>query len=167
MQQSSGVLMCRVSCAGKTWLSHTFWVEHRCIDSQSLVTAMWLCRFIDICVKLVGFVDFIHSYHIQYHIFLLYVGVVLFRSNMCVWHTTELQVMTLFVTLKVNTGVENSVRMNCFTILSNNQCWSMVPKLVESWCAHVHLSCGLRLIRSHHLGVSMIMSAQWGWLKTI
>ena len=47
-------------------------------------------------------------------------GVVLFRSNMCVWHITELQVMTLFVTLKVNTSVENSYPDE------------LVPKLVES-----------------------------------
>ena len=47
------VLMCKVSYAETTWLSHTFWVEHRCIASQSWVTAMWLRRFIDICIKLV------------------------------------------------------------------------------------------------------------------
>ena len=36
----------------------------------------------------------------------MYVGVMLFRSNMCVWYTTELQVMTLFVTLNVNMSIE-------------------------------------------------------------
>ena len=30
----------------------------------------------------------------------------LFRSNMCVWYTMELQVMTLFVTLNVNMSIE-------------------------------------------------------------
>ena len=34
------------------------------------------------------------------------VVVVLFRSNMCVWYTTELQVMTLLVTLNVSMTIE-------------------------------------------------------------
>ncbi len=34
------------------------------------------------------------------------VGVMLFRSNMCVRYTTELQVTTLFVTLNVNMSIE-------------------------------------------------------------
>ena len=36
----------------------------------------------------------------------MYVAVMLFQSNMCVCYTTELQVMTLFVTLNVNMRIE-------------------------------------------------------------
>ena len=45
---------------------------------------------------------------IMYSLFsiFMYVGVMLFRSHMCVWYTTELQVMTLFVTLNVNMSIE-------------------------------------------------------------
>ena len=40
----------------------------------------------------------------------MYVGVMSSGSNMCVGHTTELQVMTLSVTLNVNMSVENQFR---------------------------------------------------------
>ena len=44
---------------------------------------------------------------IMYSLFFkMYVGVMLFGSNMCVWYTTELQVMTLFVTLNVHMSFE-------------------------------------------------------------
>ena len=36
----------------------------------------------------------------------MYVGVMLFRSNMCVWYTTDLQVMTLLVALNVSMRIE-------------------------------------------------------------
>ena len=36
--------------------------------------------------------------------------------------------------LRHSSWVQNSVHVNWFTIMNNNQCWSMATKLVESWC---------------------------------